>query len=112
MEQIKNVEFPLHLVKEISVMLDSLIEKEVDSKVSFKHTFVDKDGKEVKSPTPKQIVDKDLKKIFDVEKTIFNPKIETSISELGVKYAKLKYFLDDMIQKNSPVLEDEKPVTE
>ena len=40
-----------------------------------------------------------LEKIFDVQRTIFEPKIETTISEKGIKYTKLKYFLDGNIQK-------------
>lgn len=100
------LELPITVAKEMSLILEGLIDKEIDTRTTFKHAFVDKNGKEVKNPTPKQIVDKGLNKIFDVQKTIFEPKLETTISELGVKYTKLKYFLDGTIHKyelqNSP----------
>lgn len=114
MEQLKNemVELPVNVVNEISTMLESLIEAEIDNKTSFKHKFIDESGKEIKNPTPKQIETKKLKKIFDVERTIFEPKIETTISELGIKYTKLKYFLDANVRKVELKEINEKAVTE
>ena len=88
----ETIELPIDVIKEISSMLETLIEGEITTKTSFKHKFVDDSGKDIKNPTPKQIEDKNLKKVFDVERTIFEPKLETSISELGIKYTKLKIF--------------------
>ena len=112
MEHLEQVQLPLNVVKEISLLFETLIEKEIENKTSFKHKFVDDSGKEIKNPTPKQISDKGLKKIFDVERTIFEPKIETTITELGIKYTKLKYFLDGNIHKFEIEKSKQEPVSE
>lgn len=112
MEHLNTVELPLNVVKEISLVLESLIEKEIDTKTSFKHKFVDESGKEIKNPTPKQIESKKLQKVFDLDRTIFDPKMETTITELGIKYTKLKYFLDGNIRKKELESVEEKPVAE
>ena len=108
----ETIELPIDVIKEISSMLETLIEGEITTKTSFKHKFVDDSGKDIKNPTPKQIEDKKLKKVFDVERTIFEPKLETSISELGNKYTKLKYFLDGNIRKFGMEEVNQKAVTE
>lgn len=112
MEPIKNLELPLNVVKELSYILETLIEKEVETKTSYKHTFVDETGKEVKNPTPKQITDKKLEKIFDVKRTIFEPKLETTITEIGIGYSRLKYFLDSTMHKYDIQNPKEEPVTQ
>lgn len=100
MEQL-NLDLPLDVVKELSAILNDLIETEVETKATFKHKFITESGKEVNNPTAKQINDKKLKQVLDVEKTIFEPKFTTTISEKGIKYTRLKYFLDEKLHKFS-----------
>jgi len=99
MEQEQIIELPLEVVMQMSSLLEDLLENEVETKTNFKHMYLDESGKEVKNPTEKQIVKNNLRKVFNFQKTIFESKLETTITEKGIKYARLKYFLDSNIKK-------------
>lgn len=94
------IELPVDSILEVIAVLDNVLENEVKTDTEFKYKFIEPEtGKEVSKPTPKQIENKKLQKIVDIERTIYDPSLRYSITEKGLKITRLKYFLEGNLRK-------------
>jgi len=94
------VEIPGGFLTELMVMTEQLLEKQIKTESEFKFNYVTDKGKIVKTFKQEDVESGKVKKVLDWQRTVEEPNFKHSLTEEGIKYAKLKNFLENLHMEN------------
>lgn len=94
------IEIPGGFLTELIAFTDQLLEKEVKSESEFKYNYINDKDKVIKTFKQEDFESGKVRKVVDWERTVYNPTFKVSLTEKGVKYAKLKNFLEELHMSN------------